>query len=122
MPEVFEKFFPGFRIADSELLTGASTKVHTLRLSIREDDSQVIEILFKNVLAYKFQYGSAPNRRNDETYIVQNSNWLTEQIKLFKQNYPSDDTMSLVHYKFCFNSDNEELDVICDKDLTITGS
>jgi len=109
----------GFSTADAEIKSILNLKWHELVLNLIDWNDNFLKITFKNVIAYSFQYKQSKDYKGDMIYIVEDSEWLSEQLVYFNSDYSTDDTCDIVHLKLCFNVDNEELNIICHRDVTI---
>ena len=109
----------GFSTADSEIVSIHNIDWHKIELKIIDWKEQKLKIIFNDVLAYSFQYFQTSDYRNDTIYIVNNSQWLQEQVKYFLDNYPNEVIDHIRHYKLCFNVDDQELNIICSTDIKI---
>lgn len=130
--ETYEKIFDwGFSIADADFVSIICPEYGKLVLSIIDWQEKKIEITFVDVLAFNFQhipykYIQQSNNKiaecdygNDSIYKVNNSFWLKEQIELFKENDPQAIVNDENHYKLCFNFMEQELNIICSKNVIV---
>jgi hypothetical protein len=114
--ETFEKIIFSFSTADADIISIENKE--NLKLIIKDWQENIIQIIFKNIFAFNYQFINSNDYRNDEIYIVNNSKWLKEQFKLFYENYSDEKLYKIKHYKFCFNN-NMELNVICSDEIIV---
>jgi hypothetical protein len=111
----------GFLTVDGRIVHIQYNEWHKLSVKIKAYDKTIFDVVFHNVIAYSFDYISHDIKyRTDETHIVENSEWLNRQKQRFLNNYPGDDVSELVHYKLCFNMDDEELNIICNRNIDVS--
>lgn len=96
----------GFSTADAEQVRLRFDQ-SDLILSFRDWQEIEREFTFKEVLAFRWQEFDESNIRDDTTYEVLDSPWLTRQAKL-QVVAPAE----FAHYAICFNACGV-LDVLC---------
>jgi hypothetical protein len=115
--EIFESANLQFSTADADIVSIESNEY--LRVNIIDWKENKIQVSFKNVLAFNYQLIASNDHRDDEVYIINNSEWLKEQLKVYYEHYPHEKLENIKHYKLCFNNCNTEINILSSNDVEV---